>query len=294
MNNALKYALIGGILLSGIVFFIATYALLPPSSYDVKGRVAGIDDGGRTLIVEHEEIPGYMSAMTMPLPADPSTTASLEPGDAIEFELVVSDDSTWIGSVESLPDTAVARHPAQTTQPMPASTSLSDGPQPLREGDQVPADLTLLDHTGTPIQMADFRGRAVILTFIYTSCPLPDYCPLMSKHFATLQPMLREKFGDQAHLLSISFDPDTDTPAVLRGYAASYTDRLDTWTFATGDTSQVNRATSLFQVYTKPEAGEITHNLVTAIIRPDGTVQRLFRGNEWTPEEIVRSLEKIL
>jgi protein SCO1/2 len=294
MNNALKYALIGGILLSGIVFFIATYALLPPSSYDVKGRVAGIDDGGRTLIVEHEEIPGYMSAMTMPLPADPSTTASLEPGDAIEFELVVSDDSTWIGSVESLPDTAVARHPAQTTQPMPASTSLSDGPQPLREGDQVPADLTLLDHTGTPIQMADFRGRAVILTFIYTSCPLPDYCPLMSKHFATLQPMLREKFGDQAHLLSISFDPDTDTPAVLRGYAASYTDRLDTWTFATGDTSQVNRATSLFQVYTKPEAGEITHNLVTAVIRPDGTVQRLFRGNEWTPEEIVRSLEKIL
>ena len=294
MNNALKYALIGGILLSGIVFFIATYALLPPSSYDVKGRVAGIDDGGRTLIVEHEEIPGYMSAMTMPLPADPSTTASLKPGDAIEFELVVSDDSTWIGSVESLPDTAVARHPAQTTQPMPASTSLSDGPQPLREGDQVPADLTLLDHTGTPIQMADFRGRAVILTFIYTSCPLPDYCPLMSKHFATLQPMLREKFGDQAHLLSISFDPDTDTPAVLRGYAASYTDRLDTWTFATGDTSQVNRATSLFQVYTKPEAGEITHNLVTAVIRPDGTVQRLFRGNEWTPEEIVRSLEKIL
>ena len=294
MNNALKYALIGGILLSGIVFFIATYALLPPSSYDVKGRVAGIDDGGRTLIVEHEEIPGYMSAMTMPLPADPSTTASLEPGDAIEFELVVSDDSTWIGSVESLPDTAVARHPAQTTQPMPASMSLGDGSQPLREGDQVPADLTLLDHTGTPIQMADFRGRAVILTFIYTSCPLPDYCPLMSKHFATLQPMLREKFGDQAHLLSISFDPDTDTPAVLRGYAASYTDRLDTWTFATGDTSQVNRATSLFQVYTKPEAGEITHNLVTAVIRPDGTVQRLFRGNEWTPEEIVRSLEKIL
>lgn len=294
MKRTLKRALIGGTILSGIGFLVVTYILLTPSTYDVKGRVAGIDDGGRTLVVEHEEIPGYMSAMTMPLPADPSTTASLEPGDAIEFELVVSDDSTWIGSVASLPDTAVARHPAQTTQPMPASASLSDGPQPLREGDQVPADLTLLDHTGTPIQMADFRGRAVVLTFIYTSCPLPNYCPLMSQHFATLQPTLRERFGDQAHLLSISFDPDTDTPAVLREYAANYTDRLDTWTFATGDTSQVNRATSLFQVYTKPEAGEITHNLVTAVIGPDGTVQRLFRGNDWTPAEVTQTVKQVL
>ena len=116
----------------------------------------------------------------------------------------------------------------------------------------------------------------------------------MSKHFATLQPTLRETFGDQAHLLSISFDPATDTPSVLRSYAERYTGRLDTWTFATGDRNLVSRATSLFQVYTKPEVGEITHNLVTAVIGPDGTVRRIFRGNDWTPEDVGQTVEKIL
>lgn len=295
MRKTFVRVLIGAGLLSGIGLLVVGYFLLTPSTYEVKGRVAGIDDGGKTLVVKHEEIPGYMPPMIMPLPvADPGMTASLQPDDAIQFELTVSGDSTWIASVQSLPDSAVARNPAQTTRQMPSASSLNEGPQPLQEGDPLPADVTLVDQTGEPIEMGDFRGRALVLTFIYTSCPLPDYCPLMSKRFATLQPRLRERFGTQAHLLSISFDPATDTPAVLRDYAAEYTDRLDTWTFATGDTSQVNRATSLFRVYTEPEAGEITHNLVTAVVGPDGRVHRLFRGNEWTPDDVLLAVEQVL
>lgn len=293
--KTLSRLLIGAGVLSGIGILVVAYFAFGTSTYEVKGRVAGVDDGGKTLVVEHEEIPGYMPPMIMPLPvAEPDMTASLESGDAIAFTMSVSTDSTWISAIESIPDTAVARNPAQTTQPMPASASLNDGPQPLREGDQVPADLTLVDQSGEPIRMADFRDRALVLTFIYTSCPLPDYCPLMSRRFATLQPTLRDRFGGQAHLLSISFDPATDTPAVLRDYAAEYTDQLDTWTFATGDTSQVNRATRLFQVYTEPEEGDITHNLVTAVVAPDGTVRRLFRGNDWTPEDVTRAVEQVL
>lgn len=277
----------------GIAGLAVAYFMLDASTYDVKGRVAGIDDGGETLVVEHEEIPGVMPPMIMPLPvADPDMTASLEPDDAISVTMRVSGDSTWIAAVQSIPDTAVARNPAQTVTPLGDG---ADGETPmLEEGDRVPADLTLRDQNGNRIRMADFRGRALALTFIYTDCPLPDFCPLMSKRFATLQPTLRERFGDQAHLLSVSFDPATDTPAVLRAYAAEYTDRLDTWTFATGDTSQVKRATRLFGVYTQPEEGEITHNLVTAVIRPDGTVRRLFRGNEWTPDDITQTMEEIL
>ncbi len=294
MKKILVYSLVGAGLLSGLGLLAIGYVWLTPSTYEVNGRVAGIDDGGKTLVVKHEKIPGYMPPMIMPLPvADSAMTASLQPDDAIQFELTVSGDSTWIASIESLPDTAVARNPAQQTQSMPSESSLDEGPQPLQEGDRLPADVTLVAQSGTPIQMKDFRGQALVLTFIYTSCPLPDYCPLMSKRFAALQPTLRERFGDQVHLLSISFDPATDTPAVLRDYAADYTDRLDTWTFATGDTSQVNRATSLFRVYTEPEAGEITHNLVTAVVGPDGTVRRLFRGNEWTPEDVTRAVERI-
>jgi protein SCO1/2 len=295
MRKTLVRVLVGTGLLSGIGILVVGYFLLTPSTYQVNGRVAGIDDGGATLVVEHERIPGYMPPMIMPLPvADPSTTASLDPGDAIAFKLTVSGDSTWISSVRSLPDTAVARNPAQTTRQMPSAASMNDGPQPLREGDLLPADVTLVDQTGNLIRMGDFRGRALVLTFIYTSCPLPDYCPLMSKQFAALQPKLRDRFGTQAHLLSISFDPATDTPAVLRDYAAEYTDRLDTWTFATGDTSQVSRATRLFRVYTEPEEGEITHNLVTAVVGPDGRVRRLFRGNEWTPDDVLRVVEQVL
>ena len=295
MRKALVRVLIGTGVLSGIGILVVGYFLLTPSTYQAEGRVAGIDDDGRTLVVEHEKIPGYMPPMIMPLPvADTSMTAPLDPDDAIQFELTVSGDSTWISSIQSLSDTAVARNPAQTTRRMPSAASMNDGPQPLREGDTLPTDVTLVDQNGDPVRMADFRGKTLVLTFIYTSCPLPDYCPLMSKRFAALQPQLRDRFGTQAHLLSISFDPATDTPAVLRDYAAEYTDRLDTWTFATGDTSQVNRATRLFRVYTEPEEGEIVHNLVTAVVGSDGRVRRLFRGNEWTPDDVLRAVEQAL
>ncbi|MFO8100285.1 MAG: SCO family protein [Salinibacter sp.] len=286
--------LIGAGLLSGIGILVVAYFLLTPSTYEVKGRVAGINDEGQTLVVEHEEIPGYMPPMIMPLPvADTSMTASLRAGEAIRFEMRVSNDSTWISRVEAIPDTAVARNPAQSTQPVAGSDAEQDGPQPLREGDGLPADVSLVDQNGDRIEMDGYRGQVLVLTFIYTECPLPDFCPLMSERFARLQPTLRDQYGDEVQLLSISFDPATDTPAVLREYAEEYTDRLDTWTFATGDTSQVHRVTDLFRVYTEPEEGEITHNLVTAVVRPDGTVHRLFRGNDWTPEDITRAVEQI-
>lgn len=285
--------LIGVGALSALGVLILTYFVLGPSTYEVNGRVAGVDDNGRTVTVEHEEIPGYMPPMIMPLPVeDPSMTASLESGDAIQFELTVSNDSTWISNIQSIPDSSVARNPAQTIRPI--DDSGQEGSQPLREGDSVPSDLTLIDQGGTPFQLGDFRGRTLVLTFIYTQCPLPDFCPLMSKHFATLQPILREKYGEQVHLLSVSFDPANDTPAVLRDYADDYTDRLDTWTFATGDTTSVQRAASLFGIYTESEKEEITHNLVTAVIGPNGTIHRLFRGNEWKPDDVVQAVDETL
>ena len=262
-------------------------------TYEGRGRVAGVKDGGQTLVVEHEKIPGYMPAMTMPLPVkDSARAASLSPRQAIQFRLAVSDDSAWIESFEVLPDTAVARHPGRTVQPMPAAED-TDHPL-LREGDVVPGPLSLTAQDGTPIQLRDFRGQALVLTFIYTRCPLPTYCPRMSKQFATLQPTLRDRVGDRAHLLSISFDPDYDTPAVLRDYASRYTDRLDTWTFATGDSTEIQRITSRFGVFTKTAGDEITHNLVTAVVGPEGTLRRVFRGNDWQPDDVLQAVERAL
>lgn len=283
---------------TGLVLFFVVGGLVfllffGTQTYTVEGRVAGIEDGGRTLFVEHEKIPGYMPAMTMPLPvADSSMTAPLAPGDAIQFRLAVSGDSAWIAALRTLPDSAVARHPARTVQPMPGAEA--ETRRMLQEGDRVPADLSLTNQAGASIRLGDFRGQALVLTFIYTRCPLPNYCPLMSKQFAKLQPKLRARFGPKAHLLSVSFDPGHDTPAVLRDYAARYTNRLDTWTFATGDSTEIERITGRFGVFTKQDDGQITHNLVTAVIGPDGTVERLFRGNDWAPADVLRAVETAL
>jgi protein SCO1/2 len=268
--------------------------LFGTQTYTGEGRVAGIKDDGHTLVVEHEEIPGYMPPMIMPLPvADTSMTASLETGDAIQFRLAVSDDNARIVGLQSLPDTAVARRPARTTTPIEREGT--EGTQMLQTGDQVPADLTLTNQAGESIQIGDYGGRVLVLTFIYTRCPLPNYCPLMSEQFATLQPQLRERYGDDVQLLSISFDPAYDTPAVLRDYASKYTDRLDTWTFATSDSTQVQRATALFGVYTQQkDSDEITHNLTTALIGPDGKVRRLWRGNDWTPKDVRQAVERVV
>lgn len=292
MKTSLRYA-IAATLVAVLATLIFAWFALGPKTFEVQGRVAGLQDDGNTLVVEHEEVPGYMPAMVMPLSvADPRMTASLEEGESIQFEMTVSQDSTWISAIESIPDTAVARHPARKTQPMPGMGA--DPERRLDRGDEVPGDLTLTNQAGEPIQLADFRGQGLVLTFIYTRCPLPDYCPLMSKRLATLQPKLREKFGEEVQLLSISFDVEYDTPAVLRDYASRYTDQLDTWTFATGDSAQVAEVTSRFGVFTKENDQEITHNLVTAIVDRDGTLQRLYRGNEWTPEEVMQVLSQML
>ena len=285
--NSKRFALLGGGLLA---FFVMAGGLLlylfGTQTYTVDGRVAGLKDSGQTLVVEHEEIPGYMPPMIMPLPvADSSMTAPLAQGDAIQFRLAVSDDSASIIALRELPDTAVVQHPARTTTPIPSESG--SGTQMLQTGDRVPADLTLTNQAGESLRLGDYHGQALVLTFIYTRCPLPTYCPLMSKRFATLQPQLRERYGQDVQLLSISFDPAYDTPKVLREYASQYTGHLDTWTFATGDSTQTQRATELFGVFTKKEdSDEITHNLTTALIGPEGRVRRLWRGNDWTPEDV--------
>lgn len=285
-----RIVLIGIGLILVLVMGFAYVLLSGPDTYTAEGRVAGVEDGGHTLYVEHEEIPGYMPAMTMPLPvSDPAAAESLTANEAIRFRLAVSGDSAWIESLQVLPDSAVARHPARTIRPNPSAGDAEA--RMLREGDRVPADLTLTNQAGDALRLGDFRGRALVLTFIYTRCPLPNYCPRMSKQFAVLQPKLREQFGTKVHLLSVSFDPAYDTPTVLREYAARYTDRLDTWTFATGDSTDIRRMTDHFGVFTKTEGEEITHNLTTAVIGPEGTVHRLFRGNDWQPNEVMRAVE---
>ena len=260
--------------------------------YDVQGRVAGFSNDPRRVIVEHEEIPGYMPAMTMPLTAKDSTQLDgLDVGDAIGFRLRTNADSTWITGVERLPDSAVARHPAGAPAPRRPESSER---LPIRVGARVPAFTLSRDQNGEPVQLSDYAGQALVLTFIYTRCPLPDYCPLMSRRFAKLQERIPANLKDDVELLSISFDPEHDTPQVLSDYAARYTSDLSNWTFATGTEAQVQRVAGFFGVFTQQEGGQITHNLTTALIGPDGRVRELWRGNDWTPQEVLAEVRRVV
>jgi len=292
MNTTLRSLLAAGLLLA--LGWAAYAVLLGPDTYTGRGRVSGISDDS-TVTIAHERIPGYMPPMIMPFTVRaPALLTDIASGDAVEFELTVSDERGLITALTRLPDTAVARNPAQTVSQIESPADA--GTPQLREGDVLPPDLSLLSQAGDSLRLGDYRGHMLVLTFIYTRCPLPNYCPEMSEDFAALQPSLRNRYGDEVQLLSISFDPAYDTPAVLRDYAARYTDRLDTWTFATGDTSSVRRATRLFGVHTQPgtaDKGELLHNLTTAVIGPDGTVHRLFRGSDWTPEDVLQAVERV-
>ena len=268
-----------------------------PGGYEAQGRVAGFGDDPRRVIVEHEEIDGYMPAMTMPLTVkDPAALDGLEVGDAIGFRLHAGADSSWITGMERLPDTAVARHPANRSGAAPTprrADGRSEGAQMVREGAQMPGFTLSQDQNGEPVRLAGYEGQTLVLTFIYTRCPLPDYCPLMSKRFATLQDLIPATLDGQVELLSISFDPEHDTPQVLSDYAARYTGDLSNWTFATGTKKEVQRVTGLFGVLTQQEGGQITHNLTTALIGPQGRVREIWRGNDWTPRAVLEDVKRV-
>lgn len=272
-----------GLFLVAALLLVWQWRGVGQASFEAEGRVTGFADGGETVYLEHEAIEGFREAMASPFQVEsPAMTDSLNMGDAVRIRFTAGAGRPQITEIETLLDNAIPLNPAAKKK-QNASEEDSDA---LEVGEEVP-DVALVDQNAKQIRLSDFRGQALFLTFIYTECPLPDFCPLMSKQFAALQPKLKDEF-EEAHLLSISFDPETDTPPVLRAYGRRYTDDFSTWTFAT-PTSQdeLEEATEAFGITTVERQGEIVHNLVTALIGPDGRLVWTWRGNDWTPEGLL-------
>jgi protein SCO1/2 len=259
-------------------------------SYQVHGRVRDISPAEHTIRIAHDEIPNYMPAMTMSLPIKESTLLqNLRNGDDVRFELSVTEDDSWISRIEKISSQSA------TTQTDPeAKRSLEEiEAERLRAGEAVP-DFQLTDQDGRLVHLKDFRGKVIVLTFIYTRCPLPNFCPLMSKNFAELEQRLRKEFPNKYHLLSISMDPEFDRPEVLKEYAARYAADSKDWSFATGDAGSINFVAGLVGLYFEKENGLISHDLRTALIGPDGRLVQLWKSNLWTPYEIQRSVRETL
>ena len=263
---------------------------IPAQRFEVRGKVVAVNKDESTVTVAHEEIKDYMAAMTMSYPLkDKWAFNVLKPGQAIHATLVVDNDHAWLEGI------------VITDAPKPESTSLAPPEStPPQIGTAVP-DFELVNQDGKRIHLRQYRGKALLLTFIYTRCPLPDYCPLMSKNFNQIMQALRSEMAlDTAtHMLSISIDPDFDKPSVLRAYGRTYIDKTSAhpflrWEFVSGTPQQVRKVAEFFGLSYSTDNGQIVHSLVTAVIGPDGKVRKLYRGNQWQPAEILADLRDTL
>ena len=253
--------------------------------YDLKGKVMAVDQEKHLVTVAHEDIKDYMPAMTMSytVPSE-SDLQIIAPDDEIQATLVIDGKQSW------LEDLIITRQSA-TAPAMP-------GAQMAKAGDEVP-NFTLLNQDNREIHMNDYRGKTLLLTFIYTRCPVPDYCTLMSDNFQQIDRALgadAELYG-KTHLLSISIDPEYDTPKVLRSYGAAHTERYQNetfahWEFAGGTKEQVKDIAQFFGLTYFPEKDQIIHALRTVIIDPHGKVVQIYGGNDWKVDEVVAEIRK--
>ena len=260
--------------------------------YPLTGTVIAINKTEKTATINHEEIPGYMEPMTMEFKVkNDADLDKMKPGDRISGDLVVTDTSAWIEVM------AITQGGAELTP----TTVVPGEPKP---GDEIP-DFSLVNQDGKPIRLSQYKGRGVALTFIYTRCPQPDQCTLMSTNFAAIEKQLQLEKAVYAktHLLSITFDPQYDTPQVMRSYGASHSGRYSDelfkhWEFATGTAEQVKAIAEYFGVrsFKDPATGkeELIHSLRTAVIDPHGKLVKLYRGNEWKPADIAADLKSLV
>ncbi|HMV52000.1 MAG TPA: SCO family protein [Blastocatellia bacterium] len=257
--------------------------------FEVKGKVVSADKGEHKVTIQHEEIKGYMDAMTMPFTLlDDWVYSELKPGAQIQATLVVDQGRTWLENpvVTNVADPNLVGKVEETgTEPSPGA---------------VVPNFALINQDGKKISFDKYRNQALVVTFIYTRCPLPDYCPLMSQNFQQIQQQVQQNpaLKDKTHLLSITVDPDFDKPKVLRDYGTRYLasnkpDAFKNWEFATGSAEEVKQVAQFFGLNYWPEKDQIIHSLRTAIVTPDGKVAKVYRGNEWKPEEVMQDLAKL-
>jgi protein SCO1/2 len=233
-----------------------------------------------------------MEAMTMPFTLKQEWAyKALAPGDRVQATLVVSGDRSWL---EQIVITKKSEVPPDISNAQP----LWDLGAKL--GDDLP-NFSLVNQDAHPIQLRQYRGKALILTFIYTRCPLPDFCPKMTGNFAEIHRTLQQQpvVYEKTHLLSISFDYAYDTPEVLRAYGAAFAgsdspEIFAHWEFATGSAQEVKAVTKFFGLLYVPETDQIAHSLRTAVITPDGKVFKVYTDNLWTPADILRDVEQVL
>lgn len=254
--------------------------------YELKGKVVSVDKVNQMVTVSHEDIKEYMPSMTMPFTLrDAWPYDVLKPGDLISATLIVDGPRSWLEDVIITQETSDSEA-VREAGGIPEATA----------GGEVP-NYGLVNQDEKPIKIHDYRGKTLVLTFIYTRCPLPEYCTLMSNNFAEINQELKKQpdLYNQSHLLSISIDPEYDKPSVLRSYGAAHTgnysdEKFDHWEFAGGTKDQIKGIAQYFGLRYYEDKDQIVHGLRTVVIQPDGKIYKVYSGNEWKAEQVLTDI----
>jgi len=263
-----------------ILLFMLAVAVLPACQrtestdanarfYQVRGIIRGFAPDRSTVDIQHEDIPDFMPSMTMPFTAkEPKEIAGLKIGDGISFRVTVTDNDLFLDQVKKIETSEV-----HLIASIPSRTVSSRSADRLKERDTVPA---------------------FTLTFVFTRCAVPNYCPRMSHNFSELQEIIKSdpKLAG-TRLLSITLDPAFDTPAILKSYGEHLQADFTIWNFVTGDPAEIDTLTQGFSVFVQPEGGTLSHGLATALIGSDGKLVKIWRGNLWLPAEVIEELRKL-
>jgi len=265
------------------------------TNYVVRGVVRQIDLAGHQLVIAHESIPNFMEAMTMPFHAkDGAIPDDLKVGNAIRFELHVNDTESWIDGIKQIVSASSKISPAII------AGNNKKGSEPgsnvkISAGDQTRLrDFKFTNELGQAVSFSDFRGQAIAVTFFFTRCPVPDFCPRLSRNFQEAERKLSamENAPTNWHLISVSFDPTRDTPEVLKAYAATYHYQPDHWSFLTGPSDKIAQLAHACGAEFQQDGGGFTHNFRTVIIDASNHLQMIFPTSGDLSDSIVDELLK--
>jgi protein SCO1 len=287
---------------AGIVFLLFFSALAlgvsgcqksaPPAQQNAKryhlvGKIVSIDKDQASIMVDGQEIVGFMAAMTMPYSVrDTKLLTPLAPGDEITADVVIDDHGAYLENIVVTKKGDGKGPTGQTNPPKP--------------GDKVP-DFALINQDGKRIHLGSYQGEVLLVTFIYTRCPYPDFCPLVSRNFSKIYASLKKDppIDSKIRLLSVSFDPAHDTPAVLRRYAGTFGattggEPFDRWQFAAVPPKELVQVANFFGLYYNFDGAQVAHSLSTTVISPSGTVYKWYSDNDWKPDDLIEDATQAL
>jgi protein SCO1/2 len=257
--------------------------------FQASGLVLEVDKAHQTITVSHGSIPGFMDAMVMPFHVkDPKALDQVHPAMMVEFKLVVTKTSSYISDVRERKFESIEADPdqARRLKVLDKALQAKSGAAPTIQPGQVVPDFHLTNQSRHLLSLSQFDGKVVAITFIYTRCPLPDYCFRLTNNFGRLQKRFKEKMGRDLVLLSITFDPTNDTPEVLAKYADVWKADTKGWSFLTGSLTDVKQVCGMFGMNFWQDEGVLTHSLHTIVLDRQRKLVANLEGNQFTANQL--------